>query len=276
MKSVGAAAGGLFMVDEAAANLELTVAVQFPAPLADRYRIIPLSADLPLVDTVKTKTANFLGSLADYVARYPDFAAAHPSIAEQGVRRAAAGAGRALRRGDRARLRYRAQLHPRGVRLPDRARLTSARTRSAQFDANRVSRRGTHGAQRLERLHAFTGALAQTITPAQVVDAVIDLGLAATGARAGGLWLLSPDGTSVVPAGRVGCGAAWWRGRRGSARRRAHTPILDAIRGGVAVWIESRSQLEERYPDAVSEPLGPARRRSRACRCSSRGAASAG
>jgi signal transduction histidine kinase/ActR/RegA family two-component response regulator len=256
MKSVGAAAGGLFMVDEAAANLELTVSLQFPEPLADRYRIIPLSAELPLVDTVKTKTANFLCSRVDYQARYPDYAAAHPSIVEKafvalplvldgrcvGAMALGFGAARSFTRGECDYLAVLAHQCANAL---------------AQFDANRVSRRGTSGAQRLERLQAFTGALAQTITPAQVIDTVMTLGLAATGARAAGLWLLSPDGTSVVAAGRVGFSEPGGEAGAVPIDPGGHTPILDAIRASVAVWIESRSQHEERYPDARLEPLGP-------------------
>ena len=79
--SVGASAGGIFMLDETGANLELKIAVNYPEPLADRYRLIPLIANVPLVDTVKTMSPVFIGSLEDYVARYPDFAESHSEIA---------------------------------------------------------------------------------------------------------------------------------------------------------------------------------------------------
>ena len=81
MASIGAVAGGIFVLDEGGANLELVIPVQYPEPLADRYRLIPLAANVPVVDTVKTSAPMFLESLADYVARYPDFARAHPEIA---------------------------------------------------------------------------------------------------------------------------------------------------------------------------------------------------
>src|SRR5262245_22208941 len=41
VSSMGALAGGIFLVDEAGANLELKVAVNYPEELGVRYRLIP-------------------------------------------------------------------------------------------------------------------------------------------------------------------------------------------------------------------------------------------
>jgi signal transduction histidine kinase/ActR/RegA family two-component response regulator len=106
------------------------------------------------------------------------------------------------------------------------------------------------GPSRLERLHAFTRTLAQAITPAHVAEAVVDMGIVATTARSGGLWLLSADGTYVCLARAVGLG-----GPRPEdfthvmLDRRPRMPILDAIGNGAPVWIESCAQMQEQYPE---------------------------
>jgi signal transduction histidine kinase/CheY-like chemotaxis protein len=103
---------------------------------------------------------------------------------------------------------------------------------------------------RLERLHIFTRALAQAITPAHVADAIVMMGLTATSATKVGLWLLSNEGSRLCLARSAGLGA--WRPEDWTdipvdgTRRMA---ILDAIRTGAPVWIESAQQLHERYPE---------------------------
>ncbi len=133
--AVGASAGGIYLLDESAAHLELKVAVQYPEPLADRYRLIPLAAKVPLVDTVKTLAPAFLGSLEDFAAHYPDYAEAHPEIAQNAfVSLPLVLEGRcfgAISLG----FPDPPQLHPRGAWLPRRARrrvLGRARTRPAR------------------------------------------------------------------------------------------------------------------------------------------------
>src|SRR5206468_2698720 len=146
----------------------------------------------------------------------------------------------------------------RGYLIALAAQCSDALERAQRHDADQASRRlGERSSQRLERLHAFTGALAQAITPAQVIEAVVDMGLAATSAQSGELWLLSPDGASVERSRIVGPDGPGSQGPVGiPIERPTSLPLLDAVRDGVAVWIESRSQFEERYPDLTGELTG--------------------
>jgi signal transduction histidine kinase/ActR/RegA family two-component response regulator len=233
----GAAAGGLFLLDETGANLELTFAVRFPETLADRYRMIPLSASLPLVDTVKTVTPAFLTSFDDYVARYPDYARAHPDIANKAFVALPLVADTrclgALALGFTAPRGFTDELRGQLVEWAGRCakELEAARHLDGDHGAHRLAGRAS---QRLERLHAFTGALSQASTPAEVGEAVVAAGIAATGASSGALWLSWPEGADGP----------------------THTPVADAVRDGLPVWIESRNQLAERYPAG----LGPVSR----------------
>jgi signal transduction histidine kinase/ActR/RegA family two-component response regulator len=105
---------------------------------------------------------------------------------------------------------------------------------------------------RLERLHIFTRALAQAITPAHVADAIVIMGLSATSATNVGLWLLGNDGATLCLARSAGPNA--WRPEDWTAiplERAPSMAIVDAIRRGVPVWIESSRDLEEQYPEAM-------------------------
>ena len=113
-------------------------------------------------------------------------------------------------------------------------------------------RLASDAASRLGRLHAFTAALAQAITLAQVSEVVVDFGMAATSARSAGCgssrrtgprhaWreASGPRGRSPTSSRtsrstfRVECRSSMPSGpprRSGSSRRRDRTAIPDAPR----------------------------------------------
>jgi signal transduction histidine kinase/ActR/RegA family two-component response regulator len=105
---------------------------------------------------------------------------------------------------------------------------------------------------RLDRLLAFTRVLARAITTTEVAEAVVDMGLAATFARGGGLWLRSADGLWVCLARSVGAGVPRPEDfDHVPLDREVRMPILDAIRDGSPVWIESCAQMEAQYPEVL-------------------------
>jgi signal transduction histidine kinase len=252
VRSTDVAAAGIHVLDQGRANIELTVAVQYPEPFVERYRLIPLAANLPLVDTVKNVTPTFITGLADYLATYPGFAKAHPSTAERAfVALPLVLDGRcvgALSLGFDSARTFTASERDALSGLAHRC--SAELERLHRLDADQAARRRAElASQRLERLQAFTGTLAQAITPAQVVETVTELGLAATTARTIALWLQSPDGSSIVLARKLGPqGPAKEEGVRIPIDAPCRVPVMDAVREGVPVWIESRSQLDERYP----------------------------
>ncbi len=82
-------------------------------------------------------------------------------------------------------------------------------------------------------------------------------GVAAAAAQACGLWLLSKDGATVCLERGVGQG--WPLAEEHASvplDGEARLPILDAIRSGTAVWLESCRQLEEQYPALKAPPQG--------------------
>jgi signal transduction histidine kinase/ActR/RegA family two-component response regulator len=113
--------------------------------------------------------------------------------------------------------------------------------------AGSLSERAT---SRLELLNAFIGALAKAITPPDVVETIVEMGMAATSARSGGLWFLSEDGKVACLARGVGpTGPRAEDYAEVPLDQPTRMPILDAMQDSAPVWIESCAELEERYPE---------------------------
>jgi signal transduction histidine kinase/CheY-like chemotaxis protein/putative methionine-R-sulfoxide reductase with GAF domain len=253
MATLGATDGGLFLVDATGANVELKGSLGYPDDVVDRYRMLPLAADLPLTGAVKRKSPVLLGTLADYQTHFPEFTRNHPEIPAH-----ASMACIPLLSHGRA-LGVIALCFPMPWEFSDTDRLFLEGMAQRCADALERGRptgeepsprvRATRSVSQVTRLQAFTGALAQAIDWPQVVEAVVDMAMAATGAHAGGLWILSSDGTTVSLVRNVGANTP-------AAAQFTHVPlvpagrmpILDTIRTGAPSWIESCRQMEESYP----------------------------
>lgn len=118
-----------------------------------------------------------------------------------------------------------------------------AREQAARREAEAV-------ADRLSRLQQVTASLAQALTRDQVAQIVVEQGVAALGAQAGSLMVLSEDSQELIMAGSVGYPpeliAAWSRFPVANA-----TPLGDAIRGGEMILLGSLAARAQRYPQLV-------------------------
>lgn len=102
-------------------------------------------------------------------------------------------------------------------------------------------------AERAVRLHNLIVALAAAATPEAVADAVLREGVAALGASGGGVLLATDSPTLAVP-GTVGYGDEVVARLR-SESRDAELPAAAAMRSGETIWLESRAERDERFPD---------------------------
>jgi signal transduction histidine kinase len=254
MRTVGSIAGAVFLLDDTGANLEIKGAVAYPAEYVERYRLVPLTAPIPLTDAVKRITPIFLGTAEDYTGAYPEFTRAFPFIALRAMACIPLELdGRAIGvLGLGFPLPWSFSAQDRGFLRAFALQLAHVLFRARQLDADEAARVLTdRAASRLALLYGFTEALAKAISPAEVAEAIVDKGLAATSARSGGLWLLADDGASIELVRSVGP-----TGPRAEAFRNVpleparRLPILDAIKRGSPVWLESCRQIEDRYPEA--------------------------
>ncbi|HEX5724648.1 MAG TPA: PAS domain S-box protein, partial [Longimicrobiaceae bacterium] len=72
LSSLGAGAGWLLEVEPGGEALEVLRAHGYPGEVVERFRRIPLDADLPLAQAVRTGEPVFLGSPEERAARYPE------------------------------------------------------------------------------------------------------------------------------------------------------------------------------------------------------------
>ncbi len=252
MTSVGAKRAAMYWLDEDGHTLELIAALDYPEELRLLYRLISMGTSLPLTDCVRDARPYFLLTREEYEEREPGFFERH-----RFVEHASACLPMVLD-GKRLGAIVIAADYPWDLADGDRAFLLAFSMQCAQSleRANRSALANTQrdlevAAERLERLHGFTGALARAMTPADLAEAALDAGMAATGARSGGLWLVDDDGRTVSLVRSVGpTGPRPEHHSRVPIDRPTRMPILDAIQSRTSVWIESCRQLEVRYPEA--------------------------
>ena len=123
----------------------------------------------------------------------------------------------------------------------------------AEHEARRTAERA---AQRTARLQVLTAALAEAVTPDEAARAVVEQGVAALGAGAGLVALLTPDGEALEVAHAVGyTGEAFSGRRRPRVARDAHVPLADALRSAEPVVVGSIAELAARYPELASAPV---------------------
>jgi K+-sensing histidine kinase KdpD len=134
--------------------------------------------------------------------------------------------------------------------------------RSAVLRAKAEKARAQQSADSLALSHALVTALASAHTQEEVTKAIFERGFAALGART---MLVArrvePDHLNIVRAfGFPGLAASTW----GRFPITTPVPYAEAVRLGKSVWIESRQELERRYP-ATMEIAGATDARAWAC-----------
>jgi signal transduction histidine kinase len=252
--TLNATSGGVFLLDATGDTLELTGAIGYTHDNADRFRLVPLDARWPLTDAVRTMKPIFLATRDDHVAQYPTFVAAIPEVAEHAIAciplevdgRCIGAIGLGFPMPWRATDEDRAfllRLGRESARALERVH-TADRERESAAVTERV-------AFQFERLIAFSSVLAQAITPSDVAEAAVDAGMATVGARSASLWLTSGDGKRVSLVRARPSGPMPETHTNVPLARPSRLPILDAISAGAPVWIESGSQLADRYPDVA-------------------------
>ncbi|MBK9711024.1 MAG: GAF domain-containing protein [Kouleothrix sp.] len=102
-------------------------------------------------------------------------------------------------------------------------------------------------ADRTARLQSVTAALAESLTPGQAAQVVVEQSAAALEASAGLVSLLSPDGAGLEVIASVGYEAKLlesWRRFPISAA----VPLTDSVRSGEVVLVETSEDRTSRYP----------------------------
>jgi PAS domain S-box-containing protein len=103
---------------------------------------------------------------------------------------------------------------------------------------------------RTAKLQEVTAAFSRALTPAEVARISASAGIELLGASAGGLCLLSPDGTELITMGSVGLGDD-------PARHYSRIPMtaklapVDAVKTGQPLFCDSEADYLRAYPEAA-------------------------
>jgi signal transduction histidine kinase/CheY-like chemotaxis protein len=254
LSSVGAAAGGIHLLDDSGSTLELVGSIGYRQDSVDRFRLVPMGAPLPLTDCVRHARSVFLLAREDYEAQYPDFLERFGYIQNALVCVPLVVGDRCIGAiGLGAAWPWHLSASDRDFLHAFAGQCAQAVGRMRGSDQARRESDLSQAAARLERLHAFSGALARAITPSDLAEATVDAGMAATGARSSGLWLLDDGGSTVSLVRSVGpTGPRPENFIREPIARVPSMPIFEAIQTGAPIWIESSRQFEIRYPEAFA------------------------
>ena len=114
------------------------------------------------------------------------------------------------------------------------------------LEGARLFQAAREAGRRTERLQEITAALSRAATVEEVARVVIDQGIVALGAHAGGVSVLSDDGRELVTLGTVGYDDP---GVARFARFPVDLPFpaRDVVRTGEAVYVASAAEWTERY-----------------------------
>jgi signal transduction histidine kinase len=142
--------------------------------------------------------------------------------------------------------RYGAGDARRAAELAERAALA--------LDRARLHRSEERARLRAERLQNLAAALSAAVGPRDVAGAILERGVAASGAYAGVLALLTAEGGELEIVGSTGYRDCMTAGERWPLS--ASIPIAEAARGGEPVFVGSPEAWAARYPESGAPPEG--------------------
>jgi PAS domain S-box-containing protein len=253
MDALGAELGAVAVASEDPSWLELLGSRNLPPGTQERLARFPSDAPLPSAEAYRTAEPLWLESHEALAARY----GGHHPPADVSLRALAClpllSRGRALGAltlgfpGERAfsqdERAFLKDLAGQAAQALERARLYAAE-QQARANAQRA-------AERTARLQAVTAELSQALTASRVAEILVDHGVAAVGARSGGLWLIEPEGTHARLVRTFGYPQ--------EVVERFHrlplmmgTPLMEALREGRPVWMEAAEPGAHRAPELAS------------------------
>jgi PAS domain S-box-containing protein len=118
---------------------------------------------------------------------------------------------------------------------------------------NAAQREAAEAGQRAERLQRVTAALVEANTTQEVVDVILDHGIAASGAVRGAVALATEDNLELEVAAWRNYPASMVAGF-GRFRLDAQLPLADAVRSRTPFYFASRGERDERYPRLATRP----------------------
>ena len=255
LEALGADQSALYLVGEDGAWLELLSSRNLPPHLLALLTRFRSDAALP-------SARSYRESAPVWVETREQLAAHYPAVLEgqDGVPQAVASVpllSRGRTRGvlSLGFLAQRAFTEDERAFLNDLVGQTAQALERAQLYAAEQQARATaqRAAERTARLQAVTAELSQALTALRVAETVVDHGVAAVGARSGGLWLIEPDGTHARLARASG-----YPPEKVAHLQRLElvpgAPLMETLREGRPMWMETPEAVAQRSPALDKHP----------------------
>ncbi len=240
MDALGAEQGVFTVAGEDPSWLEILGSRNLPPGSLERLARFPISAPLPAAQSYREATPVWLQTPEELMARYP------LTFQRAGLGTQAVACLPLLSRGRALGALALGFLAPRAFSEDERAFLKDLVGQTAQaleraqlYAAEQQARANAQrAAERTARLQAVTAELSHALTATRVAEIVVDHGVAAVGARSGGLWLIEPDGAYARLVRAFGYPQeAVERFQRLPLVMGA--PLMEALREGRPVWMET-------------------------------------
>jgi GAF domain-containing protein/anti-sigma regulatory factor (Ser/Thr protein kinase) len=255
-QSLGARAAVVVRRLEHEGELEIVGARRFDPELVERWRRIPLAAEVPLCDAVRDSRTVALASIAERDAHYPALARepvtsghgawlAFPLSVESTAIGGVALAFSGPRSFSLSDLDFVDSLARQAGQAFERARLLDAE-HEARERAERI-------AASLAQLHALGTSLSRAVSAREIAAAVASHIVAVLDARSAEVYVVALDGSGLELRGSAG-----EEGQQKADRPLpfdARTPATEVVRTGAPVWVE-RADDWLRYPDADAALAG--------------------
>jgi PAS domain S-box-containing protein len=106
------------------------------------------------------------------------------------------------------------------------------------------------------RMQTLLEALAAAVDTPAVLRTTVEKGLIVTEAESAGVWLLAPEGGAAELVHSVGFSDQIRRARsRIDLATSPVSPVVEVLRTGSALWIASRAELEQRFPEVAAQSV---------------------
>lgn len=247
--AIGATAGAVLLLDDEG-MFEIHASSGYSEEGLSAWRRFPADLPTPAGDAIRTRRLVVTRSQEELVERYP-------LVATQAVdRRLGATAVAPITVGDRPIGALSFGFAPGAtVAEEDRALLEAvgrhcgqAIERARLFETERQARRGAELARdRIERLQALAVALSDVESTEQVLAVLGDHVVAATGGVASIVTRVVPGGGSEVAAAR-----GYPAQDAAALSRPDATPLGQAVRSRIGVWLGSADEVAERFPEVAA------------------------
>lgn len=250
LAALGANSGLIALVDAERTHLEIVRSFGYSTEQVKAWRTFPLTAPVPLAETVRSGEAIFISSSEALQTRFPEFAQqrtgdyeALVSLPLLGEEQTIGCIGLSFSKPTDFNAESREFML--SIARQCAQALERARLYKAEKDTRRAAERTM---KRIASLQAITASLSEALTPGQVAQVLTKQGLSSIGADSGLVVLLAEESGQLETIHYFGYPATsmsdWQRFSLSTP-----VPLAETVRTGQARFIESRRQLKRECPE---------------------------